>query len=105
MLDVAFRPDPQHPDPVYRQLADHLAELIAAGRLAADERVPPTRELAAALGLSRNTVTRAYEWLVEAGFLDGDHWLVDPPGVYLPALLLTPIAVRLLRRSRANAPV
>ena len=72
MLDLAFRPDFQHPDPVYRQLADHLAELIAAGRLAAGERVPPTRELAASLGLSRNTVTRAYAWLVEAGFL-GAH--------------------------------
>ncbi len=69
MLDLPFRPDPTHPDPVYRQLADHLAEWIRAGRLPAGERVPPTRELAAALGLSRNTVTRAYEWLVEAGFL------------------------------------
>lgn len=72
MLDLAFRRDPQQSAPVYRQLADHLTELIAAGRLAADERVPPTRELAAALDLSRNTVTRAYEWLIEAGFL-GAH--------------------------------
>lgn len=39
------------------------------------------------------------------GFLDGDHWLLDLPGVYLPALPLTPIALRLLRRSRSNAPV
>lgn len=39
------------------------------------------------------------------GFLDGDHWLLDLPGVYLPALLLTPIAVRLLRQSRTNGPV
>ena len=39
------------------------------------------------------------------GFLDGDHWLLDLPGVYLPALLLAPIAVRLLRRSRSHAPV
>jgi GntR family transcriptional regulator/MocR family aminotransferase len=72
VLDLPFRADPTHPDPVYRQLADHLAEWIRAGRLPAGERVPPTRELAAALGLSRNTVTRAYEWLAEAGFL-GAH--------------------------------
>lgn len=72
MLDLPFRADPLHPDPVYRQLADHLAELITAGRLPAGERVPPTRELASALGLSRNTVTRAYEWLIEAGCL-GAH--------------------------------
>ena len=72
MLDLPFRADPLHPDPVYRQLADHLAELISAGRLPAGERVPPTRELASALALSRNTVTRAYQWLIDAGFL-GAH--------------------------------
>jgi GntR family transcriptional regulator/MocR family aminotransferase len=72
VLDLAFRPDPTRRDPVYRQLADHLAELIGAGRLAHGERLPPTRELAQALGLSRNTVTRAYDWLVEAGWL-GAH--------------------------------
>ena len=38
MLDLAFRPDIQHRDPVYRQLADHLAELIgAASREIADQ--------------------------------------------------------------------
>ena len=52
MLDLPFSPDSQHPDPVYRQLANHLAELIAAGRLLAGERVPRTRELATALLLS-----------------------------------------------------
>ena len=72
MLDLAFRPDPARPEPVYRQLADHLAELVATGRLARSERLPPSRELAASLGLSRNTVTRAYEWGVEAGWL-GAH--------------------------------
>jgi GntR family transcriptional regulator/MocR family aminotransferase len=72
VLDLPFRADPLHPDPVYRQLADHLAALISAGRLQAGERVPPTRELASALGLSRNTITRAYAWLIEAGFL-GAH--------------------------------
>jgi GntR family transcriptional regulator/MocR family aminotransferase len=72
VLDLPFRPDPTHSDPVYRQLADHLAEWIRAGRLPAGERLPPTRELAASIGLSRNTVTRAYEWLIEAGFL-GAH--------------------------------
>jgi hypothetical protein len=32
------------------------------------------------------------------GFLDAHHWLLDLPGVYLPALILAPIAWRLLRR-------
>ena len=33
------------------------------------------------------------------GALDGDHWLLDLPGVYLPAIVLVPIALRLLRAS------
>ncbi len=72
MLDLAFRPDAGSRDPVYRQLADHLAALIVADRLAPGERLPPTRELAEALGVARNTVSRAYEWLAEAGYL-GAH--------------------------------
>jgi hypothetical protein len=37
------------------------------------------------------------------GFLDAHHWMLDLPGVYLPALVLMPIAVRMLRRSDAPA--
>ena len=69
MLDLAFRPDPGAAAPLYRQLADFLAALIAAGRLRPGERVPPSRELAEGLGLSRNTVGRAYDTLAAAGLL------------------------------------
>lgn len=31
------------------------------------------------------------------GALDGDHWLLDLPVVYLPAVILVPVAVRLVR--------
>jgi len=72
MLDLPFRPDPRSEAPVYRQLAEHLVELIDAGRLRPGERVPPSRELAAALGLSRNTVSRALDTLAAAGLL-GAH--------------------------------
>jgi hypothetical protein len=37
------------------------------------------------------------------GALDGDHWLIDLP-VYLPALVLVPISLRLLRRAQAHTP-
>ena len=33
------------------------------------------------------------------GFLDAHHWLLDFPGVYLPALLLPPLAWRVLREA------
>jgi len=38
------------------------------------------------------------------GFLEADHWWLDAPGVYLPALVLAPIALRLLRASRTATP-
>src|SRR5262245_9609522 len=63
MLDLAFRPDRERPEPVYRQLASYLSGLVRAGRLGEGQKLPATRELASALGLSRNTVNLAYEEL------------------------------------------
>ncbi|GGO62563.1 MocR-like pyridoxine biosynthesis transcription factor PdxR [Nonomuraea cavernae] len=52
---------------VYRQ----LLEAILDGRLRSGERLPPTRELARRLEISRNTVAVAYDRLVADGFLAG----------------------------------
>lgn len=54
--------------PAYVGLADGLTVLIGDGRIALDVRLPSERDLAAALGVSRTTVTRAYATLVETGF-------------------------------------
>ncbi|MFD5245728.1 PLP-dependent aminotransferase family protein [Amycolatopsis sp. NPDC058340] len=51
---------------IYRQLRDGILD----GRLRAGERLPPTRELARELDVSRNTVAVAYERLTAEGFLD-----------------------------------
>ena len=48
---------------LYQQLARALKRSILEGRLQAGTRLPPTRELAAELGVSRNTVLTAYEML------------------------------------------
>jgi len=48
---------------LYEQLARALKRSILEGRLRAGFRLPATRELAAELGLSRNTVLTAYELL------------------------------------------
>ncbi|MCW5889791.1 MAG: PLP-dependent aminotransferase family protein [bacterium] len=69
MFDVAFHPDRQGPAPIARQLADHLAGLIAAGRLAAGSKLPASREVATSLGVARNTVTAAYEMLATRGLV------------------------------------
>ncbi|MBS0306695.1 MAG: PLP-dependent aminotransferase family protein [Proteobacteria bacterium] len=52
------------------QLFDELVGRIEDGRLAPGVRMPPTRELAADLGVSRNTVALTYERLVAEGFVE-----------------------------------
>lgn len=53
-----------------RQLAEALRNAISRGELAAGERLPSTRALAESLGVSRGTVTEAYEQLMAEGSLD-----------------------------------
>src|SRR5256885_8713833 len=50
-------------------LESALREAIRTGRLAAGTRLPPSRALAADLGLARNTVAEAYGQLVAEGWL------------------------------------
>lgn len=49
----------------YTALAGGIERLLLDGRVAAGSRLPAERELAAGLGISRNTVTAAYAWLRE----------------------------------------
>ncbi len=57
--------------PLHRQLYDQLRELILAGRLGAGQRLPSTRTLAGELGVSRNTVTGAFDQLLAEGYVVG----------------------------------
>ena len=50
--------------PLYRRVYHALKVSIREGRLAPDARLPSTRELAADLRVSRNTVLLAYEQLL-----------------------------------------
>ncbi|WP_344854461.1 PLP-dependent aminotransferase family protein [Planomonospora alba] len=56
--------------PYYRALADRVRALILDGRIPVRARVPAERHLAEALGVSRTTVTAAYDRLREQGYLD-----------------------------------
>ncbi|GAC1346795.1 MAG: PLP-dependent aminotransferase family protein [Acetobacteraceae bacterium] len=47
-----------------------VRERILSGTLAAGQRLPSTRALAATLGIARSTVVQAYERLLAEGFLD-----------------------------------
>ena len=57
--------------PLYRQLYDEMREAILGGRLEPGSRLPSTRDLAADLGVSRNTVTNAFLQLWAEGYLEG----------------------------------
>ncbi|MEU6752815.1 winged helix-turn-helix domain-containing protein, partial [Spirillospora sp. NPDC046719] len=55
------------------QLVGQLRAAMREGRLAAGERLPASRALAALLGVSRTVVTEAYEQLYAEGWLEGRH--------------------------------
>ena len=57
--------------PLHRRLYFALRDAILAGRLPPGQRLPPTRVLAAALGMGRNTVLAAYDQLAAEGYVDG----------------------------------
>ena len=63
--------DPGSRVPLSRQLYDELRAALGDGRLAAGARLPSTRDLAAVLGLSRNTVLAAYGQLAAEGWVTG----------------------------------
>jgi GntR family transcriptional regulator/MocR family aminotransferase len=56
-------------DPLKRQLEGGLREAVRSGRLRAGERLPSTRELARALGISRGLVVDCFDQLQAEGYL------------------------------------
>jgi len=58
--------------PLYRQLAEYLRTLIESGELRAGDRLPPTRELAAQIGLNRTTISAAYASLESESLIKGE---------------------------------
>lgn len=69
---------PWHPDPaslrrpVYLSLAEQIDRAVADGRLPVGARLPPHRKLAETLGISVQTVSRAYDELVRRGLVEGE---------------------------------
>jgi GntR family transcriptional regulator len=53
--------------PIYLQIVNQVKYLVASGRLAAGEELPPIRTLAEQLIVNPNTVARAYRELEMAG--------------------------------------
>jgi DNA-binding transcriptional MocR family regulator len=59
--------------PAYLGLSEALVLLIGDGRIPVGTRLPSERDLTAALGVSRTTVTRAYARVRDTGFAQARH--------------------------------
>ena len=55
--------DPDLPLPVYEQVREQIARMVAAGTLKPGHQLPTIRQLAADLGLAKGTISKAYELL------------------------------------------
>ncbi|WP_159942396.1 MULTISPECIES: PLP-dependent aminotransferase family protein [unclassified Nocardiopsis] len=105
--------------PYYLAIAKAVSGLVLDGRVPSNTRLPAERDLAAALGVSRNTVTAAYAWLRDNRFLESRQgagsWTVLPdsgtsePSPFGPAAehidlgLAAPAAVDGLRAAALRA--
>jgi GntR family transcriptional regulator len=56
--------------PIYLQIVNQVKYLVASGRLAPGEELPPIRVLAEKLAVNPNTVARAYRELEAAGVVE-----------------------------------
>jgi GntR family transcriptional regulator len=64
-----IRIDPSSPAAPYEQLRTQVAAMTVTGELAAGQKLPTVRQLAADLGLAPNTVARAYRELEADGVI------------------------------------
>lgn len=66
------RVDPSSPVPPYEQLRQQLTSAIRTGELRSGTSLPTVRQLAADLGIAKNTVARAYQALEAQGLVRGE---------------------------------
>ena len=101
---------------LYQQLADHISDFIEAQGLAPGDRLPPERELAMELGVTRATLAQALVALEVAGRVEvrhGDGAVVqeargsarlDAVVAHYPLSQLTAARAALLRGVVADSP-
>jgi GntR family transcriptional regulator len=62
--------DRSEPTPLHEQVAAEIRRAIAEGEAGPGERLPLAKDLAAVLGVNKNTVLRALHMLRDEGLLD-----------------------------------
>src|SRR5919201_4437582 len=91
--------------PISTQIYWQLAYKIESGRLQPGERVPPVRELGAALRVNPNTIRAVYRRLADNGYVTSRHGAGTRVVDHLPqrrgADALAGIVAELLRRGAA----
>ncbi len=80
LLSIAV--DRNAPQPLFQQVYEEIRQRILAGHLQPRAQLPPTRQFAQELGLSRSTVTAAYEQLICEGYAAGQRG----SGIYVTEL-------------------
>ena len=68
MLNVKV--DKNDPTDLYEQVAGEIRRAIADGEAKPGERLPPARDLAAVLGVNKNTLLRSLQILRQEGLLE-----------------------------------
>lgn len=85
-LDLPITLDRAAPTPLHQQLCEQLRRAILDGRFSSGTRLPSTRTLAQALGVSRTVTSAAYDELFAEGYLEGRHGSGTYVGRDLPPL-------------------
>lgn len=89
-MDLVLSLDRASVIPLYQQLAEELRRAVLQQRLQPNQKLPPSRQLAQSLKISRITVTQSYEQLVSEGYLEtrrgsGTFVCAQLPEAYLHA--------------------
>ncbi len=106
-LPAAGRLDVQRDSdvPISTQIYWQLAYQIDSGRLLPGERLPPVRELGAALRVNPNTIRAVYRRLADAGYVTSRHGagtrVADRPPQRRGAEALDGLVAEMLRRAAA----
>lgn len=111
-LDIPIHVDRDSGLALHEQLATQFRRAILDGRLAAGVRLPSTRALATATGVSRNVALASYDELFAEGYVEGRHGsgtyvahdLPTPPSRSLPAPSGSPRWLRPLRDLPPSEP-
>ena len=81
-MTLWFQISPGSKDPIYIQIIEQVSQAIARGTLAAGDKLPPVRKLAAELVINPNTVAKAYTMLEQAGLVStrtgAGTYILDP---------------------------